>query len=85
MAEKREVVETEIKGASKTRPSKPGTTRVMVSLKDEHYAKLEQLAEAESPVFPRAINEYLSILIAKRFDTHLIAGLDAPVQGSLLP
>ena len=80
----KEKVETTIKGPSKTRSAKPGMVRVVVSLTQERYDALEKLAKDESPEYPRPVNEYLSILIGKRFETHLLADLLPAKQGSLL-
>lgn len=60
-------METAIKSASKTRTITPGRTRVTVSLTDEHHRKIEEYAKKDSVVFPRAVNEMLSILIEKNF------------------
>ena len=54
--------------APRKRPSKPGMVRVVVSLTQEHHDALEAAAKADSPVFPRPVNEHLSILIDKRFN-----------------
>lgn len=52
---------------AKKRPSKPGRVRVMVSITDANAATLEKMAAEDSPVFPRPLNEYLSILIDRNF------------------
>lgn len=56
-----------IKGPTKTRTTAPGRTRVTVSITDDHIAQLTKMAKEESVVFPRATNEFLSILIEKNF------------------
>jgi hypothetical protein len=53
--------------AVQKRTPKPGMVRVMVSITQEHHDKLVELAKAESPVFPRPVNEYLSIQLEKEF------------------
>jgi hypothetical protein len=55
----------------RTRKQAPGRTRCTVSLTDEHYKKLEEVAKKESTVFPRPVNELLSILIEKHISTLL--------------
>ena len=58
----------QVKKSTRTRPAKPGMVRVVVSLTQEHHDYLEAQAKQESPVFPRAVNEYLSINLAKGFE-----------------
>jgi len=61
---------TEIVGSksTRTRPAKPGMVRVVVSLTQEHHDYLEAQAKQESPVFPRPVNEHLSIGLAKSWE-----------------
>lgn len=53
---------------ARKRPAKPGMVRVVVSITKERYDRLEAMAKEESPVFPRPVNEYLSILIDRKFE-----------------
>lgn len=55
--------------AGRRRSVKPGRVRAMVSLTEERYAQLQKLAETESPLYPRPVNEFLTILIEKKFDS----------------
>ena len=52
---------------AKKRPARPGMVRVVVSLTQEHHDYIETQAAKESPVFPRPVNEYLSIALEKNF------------------
>lgn len=54
--------------APKKRIIKPGHRRIMVSITEENAATLEMMASDESPVYPRPLNEYLSILIDRHFE-----------------
>jgi hypothetical protein len=51
----------------------PGRKRAMVSLTEERYAQLQKLAETESPLYPRPVNEFLTILIENKFDSLISA------------
>jgi hypothetical protein len=54
--------------AKKTRRAKPGMVRVIVTLSQEHHDRLERAAQEQTKLFPRPVNELLSILIGEHFD-----------------
>jgi hypothetical protein len=51
------------------RPAKPGMVRIVVSIPETVHKALEAKAIEESAAFPRPVNEMLSILIERKWET----------------